>query len=138
MITSLSGDMGKRARAEDETYCDSYPDRKRSRQAGRDLLSPASDELLLRVLSFLPAHTLVVCQRYRMKHTLSTSQGLTDIDDQSLSSVRCPCWRFSALESPLLQPLRTTSSSSHPRYQRRGCSCKQSVLFFAIIEVAER
>ena len=54
--------MGKRARTEDGI--DRERPTKHLRASSLDRLSRLSDELILRVLSYLPVSQLVVCQRY--------------------------------------------------------------------------
>lgn len=53
--------MGKRVRPEDDG--DEQLPMKRIRPSSLDRLSKLSDELILRVLSYLPVAQLVVCQR---------------------------------------------------------------------------
>lgn len=54
--------MVKRARQEDDAA--GSPATKRVRPSSVDRLSRLSDELVLRVLSYLPVSQLVICQRY--------------------------------------------------------------------------
>ena len=54
--------MSKRVRVEDDL--DDAPSPKRVRSSSTDRLSNLSDELILRVLGYLPVSQLVVCQRY--------------------------------------------------------------------------
>ena len=53
--------MSKRLREEDSL--NDAPAEKRARPSSVDRLSKLSDELILRVLSYLPVSNLVVCQR---------------------------------------------------------------------------
>lgn len=53
----------KRLREDDEALAQSSRDSKRLRPSSVDHLSSLSDELLLKVLSFLRISELVVCQR---------------------------------------------------------------------------
>jgi hypothetical protein len=55
--------VGKRAR-DDEDNDGALPPAKREKSSYPDRLSRLSDELILRVLSFLPVSQLVTCQRY--------------------------------------------------------------------------
>ena len=54
--------MSKRVRAEEAL--EDAPPSKRARPSSVDRLSKLSDELILRVLSYLSVSQLVVCQRY--------------------------------------------------------------------------
>jgi hypothetical protein len=54
--------MSKRVR--DEDVLEDAPASKRIRPSSVDRLSKLSDELILRVLSYLPVSQLVVCERY--------------------------------------------------------------------------
>jgi hypothetical protein len=54
--------MGKRAREGEAESNDRSS--KRMKPSATDRLSKLSDELILRVLSFLPVSQLVICQRY--------------------------------------------------------------------------
>ncbi|KAK3700654.1 hypothetical protein LTR37_015843 [Vermiconidia calcicola] len=94
--------MGKRPREESELD-DSHPS-KRTRPSSTDHLSRLSDELILRVLSYLPVPQLVTCQRLSNKYNLlagdsqlwksqyynrfvrpraSRLPGIKDVDDSS-------------------------------------------------------
>ena len=54
--------MSKRVRVEDAS--DDAPVPKRFRPSSTDRFSNLSDELILRILGYLPVSQLVVCQRY--------------------------------------------------------------------------
>lgn len=56
--------MAKRQRDGDGEIAREPPATKRNKSSSPDRLSSLSDELLLKVLSFLPISQLVVCQRY--------------------------------------------------------------------------
>jgi len=60
--------MAKRARNEGAVK---EPDAKRLRASSIDRLSRLSDELILRILSYVPVSQLVVCQRYVSTTTAS-------------------------------------------------------------------
>lgn len=69
--------MVKRDAAEAEL--DAQPEAKRTRPTSRDHLSRLSDELILRILSYLPVSDLAVSQRYVSPFcSLSQNTNLTD------------------------------------------------------------
>ena len=76
---------------------------KRSRPSSVDRLSHLSDELILRLLSFLPVSQLIVTQRYA--GTPQSTEVYIALKDQIIAQVSKARRRRSALESPLLQSL---------------------------------
>lgn len=55
--------MTKRQRLDEDAVAEEQRSVKRTKQSSPDRLSSLSDELLLKILSFLPISQLVVCQR---------------------------------------------------------------------------
>ncbi|CAK3865463.1 f-box domain-containing [Lecanosticta acicola] len=67
--------MGKRGREEGDEHAESTRDAKRIRPASVDHMSRLSNELLLKVLSFLPVSELIVCQRISHKYHKLAGDG---------------------------------------------------------------
>lgn len=126
---SVDGVMSKRGH--EDVPEDERP-AKRTRPAHVDRISQLSDELLLRILSFVSVPTLTTCQRYAT--TISVSSIQTNIL-QRLSEVLYNRRRFAVMEGGILQQI-----CSSPRVEitgHQGCRCPSgpSVLFVKTVQV---
>lgn len=106
--------MAKRRHS--EVSADGEPAPKRVKPSVVDRLSKLSDELILRVLSFLPVSELVVCQRYvsSLLHVFAMSRHHAKLSDSPASTKR---WQEMVSSG---RSITITSSCGHARVGSLG------------------